>query len=60
MQRQTAVTTHLPNTQLMLFVFAQWSLCQYLIAEENFAAQRQTAVTAYLRKQLLVFAYSRP
>ena len=56
MQRQTAVTAYLKSEQLLLFVFARWSVCQYSMAEENLTAQRQTAVTAYLKsKQLLMF-----
>ena len=44
----------------MLFAFARRSLYQYSMAEENPAAQRQTAVTAYLKsKQLLLFAFAR-
>ena len=40
-----------------LFGFARRSLSQYSMAEENPAAQRQTAVTVYFpSKQLFVFA----
>ena len=46
--------------QLLLFVFTRRSVCQYSITEDNPAAQRQTAVTAYLKcKQLLLFAFAR-
>ena len=45
-QRQTAVTAYLKSKQLLPFVFAWLSVCQYSMAEENPAAQRQTAVTA--------------
>ena len=45
MQRQTAVTAYLKYKQLLLFVFARRSACQYAMAEENPAAQRQTTVT---------------
>ena len=44
-QRQTAVTDYFTSKQLLLFVFARRSECQYSIAEKN-PAQRQTAVTA--------------
>ena len=49
------------NKQLLLFVFAwRWSVCQYSMAEENPAAQRQTAVTAYFTsKPLLLFVFAR-
>ena len=45
-QIQTAVTAYFSSDQLLLFVFARRSVYQYLIAEENPGAQRQTAVTA--------------
>ena len=45
--------------QLLLFIFALWSLCQYSMAEENPAAQKQTAVTAHFSsQQLLLFAFA--
>ena len=57
-QRQTAVTGYFSSKQLLLFVFARRSVCQYSMAEENPAAQRQTVVTDYLEsKQLLLFAF---
>ena len=34
-QRQTAVTAFLKSKQLLLFVFARRSVCQYSMAEEN-------------------------
>ena len=38
----------------------RWSVCQYSMAEENPAAQRQTAVTAHiLSEQLLLFVFAR-
>ena len=46
--RQTAVAGDLESQQLLLFVFARRSVWQYSMAEENPAAQRQTAVTSYL------------
>ena len=45
MQRQTTVTEYFSSKQLLLFVFARRSVCQYWMAEDNPAAQRQTAVT---------------
>ena len=42
---QTAVFS---SEHLLLFVFARRSVCQYSMAEDNPATQRQTAVTAYL------------
>ena len=45
-QKQTAVTAYITSKQLLLLVFARWSVCQYSMAEKNHAAQRQTAVTA--------------
>ena len=43
----------------MLFAFAWRSVCQYSMAEENPAAQRQTAVTAcFTSKRLLLFAFA--
>ena len=55
-QWKTAVAANLTSKQLLLFVFALRSVCQYSMAEENHAAQRQAAVTAYLKsKQLLLF-----
>ena len=48
-QRQTAVAACFSIKQLLLFVFARWSVCQYSMAEDNPAALRQTAVTAYLK-----------
>ena len=45
---QTAVTADFTSKQLLLFVFARRSVCQYSMAEENPAARRQTAVTDYL------------
>ena len=51
-QRQTAVTDYLKSKQLLLFVFARRSVCQY-------SMQMQTAVTAYFRgRQLLLFAFA--
>ena len=47
-RKQTAVTAYLKSEQLLLFVFARRSVCHYSMAEENHAAQRQTAVTAHL------------
>ena len=44
-QRQTAVTVYLSNKQLLMFVFARRSVCQYSMVKENSAAQRQTSVT---------------
>ena len=59
-QRQTAVAAHFPSKQLLLFVFAPQSVCQYSMAEENPAVRRQTTVTAYFTsKQLLLFAFAR-
>ena len=59
-QRQTAVIDYLRGKQLLLFVFARRSVCQYSMAEENPASQRQTAVTAYfLSEQLLLFVFAR-
>ena len=44
----------------MLLVFAWRSACQYSMAEENAAAQRQTAVTAYFTSnQLLLLDFAR-
>ena len=45
---QKAVTADFTSSQLLLFVFARRSVCQYWMAEDNPAAQRQTAVTADL------------
>ena len=45
LQRQSTVTSYLKIKQLLLFVFAGRSVCQYSIAEKNPASQRQTAVT---------------
>ena len=39
-----AVTAYFTSQQLLLFVFARPSVCHYSMAEENPAAQRQTAV----------------
>ena len=59
LQRQAAVTAHLKSKQLLLFVFARRSVCQYSMAEENPAAQRQTTVTAYFNsKHLLLFVFA--
>ena len=41
-QRQTAVTAYLKSKQLLLFIFALRSVCQYSMAEDNPADQRQT------------------
>ena len=49
--RQAAVTAYLKSKQLLLFVFAWRSVCQYSMAEESPAAQRLTTVTAYLSLQ---------
>ena len=58
--QMTAVTAFLKSKQLLLFVFTRRSVCQYSMAEENPAAQRQTTVTAYLKsKQLLLFVFAR-
>ena len=58
-QRQTAVIAYFSSKQLLLFVFAQQSLCQYSMAEDNPAVQRQAAVTAYFSgQQLLLFAFA--
>ena len=58
-QRQTAVAAYLKSKQLLLFVFAWRSVCQYSMVEENIAAQRQTAVAAYLQsQQLLLFVFA--
>ena len=57
-QRQTALTADLKSKQLLLFVFARRSVCQYSMAEENSAARRQAAVIADLKsKQLLLFVF---
>ena len=56
-QRQTAVTAYF---QLLLFVFAWRSVCQYSMAEDKSAARRQTAVTCHFSsKQLLLFVFAR-
>ena len=49
-QRQTTVTDYFSSKQLLLFVFARRSVCQYWMAEDNPAAQRQTAVTVICLK----------
>ena len=57
--RQRVGTAHMGSKQLLLLVFARRSVCQYLMAEENPAAQRQTALTAYLKSnQLLLFGFA--
>ena len=44
----------------MLFAFARRAVCHYSMAEENPAAQRQTATTAHFTsKQLLLFVFAR-
>ena len=43
---KTLTVYFMPCKQLLLFVFARRSVCQYSMAEENSAAQRQTTVTA--------------
>ena len=59
-RRQTTVTAYFTSEQLLLFVFARRSVCQYSMAEENPAVQRQTAVTVYFTgKQLLLFDFAR-
>ena len=56
--RQAAVTIYLKSKHLLLFVITGSSVCQYSMAEENPAAQKQTAVTAnFSSKQLLLTAY---
>ena len=51
-QRKTAVTAQ------SKFVFARRSVCQYSMAEEKLAAQRQTAVKTYFAStQLLLFVF---
>ena len=56
--KSTSSSCWLSSKQLLLFVFAWRSVCQYSMAEENPAAQRQTAVTAYFTsKQLLLFVF---
>ena len=58
--RQRVGTAHMGSKQLLLLVFARRSVCQYSMAEENPAAERQTAVTAYLKsKQSLLFVFAR-
>ena len=58
-QRQIAVAAYLKSKQLLLFVFALRSVCQYSMAEDDSATQRQTAVTAYFTsKQLLLFVFA--
>ena len=44
LQRQTRVYA----VTAVCLCSMQYAVCQYLMAEENHAAQRQTAVTAYL------------
>ena len=57
-QRLTTVTAYFSSVQLLPFVFAWRSACQYSMAEENPAVQRQTAVTAYFSsEQLLPFVF---
>ena len=53
-QRQRALTAHFPSKQLLKFVFAQRSVCQYSMAEGNPAVQKQTAVTAHFPSELLL------
>ena len=57
-QRQTAVSAYFKSKQLLLFVFAQRSVCKYSMAEENPGAQRQTTVITYLTgEQLLLLVF---
>ena len=44
---KTNSSNRFTSKQLLLFVFSRRSVCQYSMAEDNLAAQRQTAVTAY-------------
>ena len=53
-QIQAAVTAHFSSKQLVMFVFARRSVCQYSMAEDNPAGQRQTAVTVHLESELLL------
>ena len=58
-QTNSSNCLYLTSKQLLLFVFAWRSECQYSMAEKNHAAQWQTAVTAYFTsKQLLLFVFA--
>ena len=57
-QRQITVTACFTSKQLLLFIFARWLVCQYLLQEDNPAVQRQIALTTYFTSyQLLLFVF---
>ena len=58
--RQTAITAYCLSEQLLQFVVAWLSVCQYSMAEENPADQRQITITDYFSsEQLVQFAFAR-